>query len=128
MDGVIAHRLIFGAGVAGPEIEEIVVRGIATSSKGESGETGHSDAWRRGQFGEDVDFDSSIVKLHPFQKCKTVLSLSGQANRFPPAIFYRLGLDSRFDQVAGVGQREASRGRGRGAAWGGLCGGTACGK
>jgi hypothetical protein len=103
---MVAHCLIIFSGIAGPQIEELVVGSVVTSTECDTCKARHPYPGSPDQLGSDVYLDGSIAKLGSVDKRKGGLihGIFGQTNGFAASILDRYRFHARRDQqVRGVG-------------------------
>src|ERR1700683_2548333 len=89
LDGMIAAGLIVGDGIAGAEIEDLVVRGVLADAEGDADETGARAAGRLDGDGGEVDVDGAVTEICVFDDGKSIAvgNVAVEANSFGAGIF-----------------------------------------
>src|SRR5579863_7479135 len=104
---MVSHRLIFGTGVARPQVKHLVVRCIRPRTERDTDESRISHTWRSGQFQSDVGLDGSILKICSRQYGETVFKgVLTQADRFASFVLDCLRLDFDGRESGGVLKRK----------------------
>ena len=112
---MVTAGLIVSDGIAGAEVEALVVGGVLANAEGDADETGARAARRLDGDGGEVDVDGAVAEICAFDDGKSIAigNVAVEADRFAAEIFSGLGFYSLLDESGAIGEGEGLGGRGR---------------